>query len=72
MFARYMENIIREIKKEDTKLNKINNLHESIKFTMKNEVNEGLPVLDLKLMNESDSFSSTRYSKPTETGLIMN
>ena len=53
LFARYMDDIIREIKKaeKDTKLNEINNLHESLKFTMENEENGGLPVLDLKLMN---------------------
>ena len=59
MFARYMDDIILEIKKveKDTKLNEINNLHESLKVTMENEVNGGLPVLDLKLMNEEGLLS---------------
>ena len=74
LYARYMDDVVRDIEKtvRDSKLDEINDLHRSLKFTMEREQNGKLPVLDLKLINQAGALSSTWYSKPTDTGLIMN
>ena len=50
----------------------INNLHPSLKFTIEREENGCIAFLDMKLIHENNSVSSTWYNKPTDTGLIMN
>ena len=74
LFTRYMDDILREIRRPeiDNKLADINNLHPNLSFTIEKE-NEGtLPFLDMKLKHEGIHLSSTWYSKPTDTGLILN
>ena len=62
----------------DYKLSEINSLHNKLKFTLERGQNAGqkkqLPVLDMKILHdvESGKLESTWYSKPTDTGLIMN
>ena len=74
LFSRYMDDIIRNIRKNtiETTLSEINNLHPSLQFTMEIEQNGELPFLDMKLININGQVSSTWYNKPTDTGLIMN
>ena len=75
LFDRYMDDIIRNIKKAEieAKLAEINNLHPNLKFTIEREENGTIPFLDMKLIHEQDgSLSSTWYNKPTDTGLVMN
>ena len=74
LFARYMDDIIREIKRAEIekKLEEINNLHENLKFTIEREEKGTLPFLDMLIIHEKNKLSSTWYNKPTDTGLIMN
>ena len=69
-----MDDVVRDIEteKREEKLEEINGLNEYLKFTMEVEVSGELPVLDLKLMNNAGKLTSTWYSKPTDTGLVMN
>ena len=41
-------------------------------FTIEKENDGKLPFLDMQLMNQAGVLSSTWYSKPTDTGLILN
>ena len=52
----------------------INSLHRNLGFTCDPEQNLQLPVLDMKVIRDAETgeLSSTWYSKPTDTGLIMN
>ena len=74
LFSRYMDDIIRSIRKDmiEATLAAINSLHPALKFTMEIEEDGKLPFLDMKLINNNGQLSSTWYSKPTDTGLIMN
>ena len=51
LYARYMDDVVR-----DSKLDEINYLHRSLKFTMEREQNGKLPVLDLKLINQAGHY----------------
>ena len=74
LYYRYMDDIVREVKTEniDQKLNEINSYHPALKFTIEKETDNSLPFLDMKIMRKDCKLSSTWYSKPTDTGLIMN
>ena len=69
-------NLILNIKQIDIeeKLATINNLHPSLKFTIKREENGSIPFLDMKIIHNNGQLSSTWYNKPTDTdtGLMMN
>ena len=69
-----MDDILRTIKRElkQAKLAKINDYHPSLRFTMEEEKDGKLPVLDMLIIRNGLSLSSTWYSKPTDTGLLMN
>ena len=76
IYGRYMDDIIKEEKREkiDQKLDEINSLHRNLKFTIERENDGELPVLDMKIIHDhtTGQLESTWYSKPTDTGLIMN
>ena len=76
LYFRYMDDIIRENKRRlyEQKLQEINQLHPKLSFTGEREQDQQLPVLDMKILHdpETGKLSSTWYSKPTDTGLIMN
>ena len=74
MYFRYMDDIIREINHDQVqpKLDEINHLHPSLKFTMEEENNCSIPFLDMKILRTNNKLSSTWYTKPTDTGLTMN
>ena len=74
LYARYMDDIIRSIKRQDIedKLIEINSLHEKLKFTFEREVEQLLAFLDMLIKRDSNRLSSTWYQKPTDTGLVMN
>lgn len=74
LYTRYMDDILRDIKCSaiDQKLQDINKLHPSLKFTIEQEENGTLPFLDMKIINDNGKLTSTWYNKPTDTGLIMN
>ena len=74
LYARYMDDVIRDIESQtrDTKFSEINKLHKCLQFTMEREQNGKLPVLDLTLINDAGVLSSSWYSKPSDTGLVMN
>ena len=74
LFSRYMDDIIRSILKDriESKLLEINSIHTSLKFTIEKEQNASLPFLDMKIIRENGRLESTWYTKPTDTGLVMN
>ena len=74
LYARYMDDIIQNMPTSEInqKLDDINNLHPSLKFTIERESDGQLPFLDMKILNVQGKLSSTWYNKPTDTGLIMN
>ena len=76
LYYRYMDDILKEEKKEkiEQKLEEINSLHSNLKFTLEREKDGELPVLDMKILHDHNTgrLESTWYSKPTDTGLIMN
>ena len=83
IYFRYMDDILKEEKsrKVEEKLSDVNCLHPNLHFTLeraREKENQPttleLPVLDMKIIHDrpSGSLSSTWYSKPTDTGLIMN
>ena len=69
-----MDDVLRIIKRElkEAKLAEINNSHHTLCFTVEEEKERKLPALDMLIIKDSVSVSSTWYSKPTETGLLMN
>ena len=74
IYDRYMDDIIREIKKVllTEMLETINNLHPKLKFTVEREVDGKISFLDMLIIHEGSNLSSTWYNKPTDTGLILN
>ncbi|XP_066916931.1 uncharacterized protein [Clytia hemisphaerica] len=75
LFARYMDDYLRNIRadKINEKLEEINNLHQSLKFTIEYEKGRSLPFLDMLIQRSPDGdLTSTWYSKETDTGLLMN
>ena len=74
LFTRYMDDILRDIRRDDIdqKLTEINNLHPNLSFTIEREKEGTLPFLDMQLIHKGHQIASTWYSKPTDTGLILN
>ena len=74
LFTCYMDDILREIKRSETdqKLGEINNLHPNLSFTIDRETDSTLPFLDIQLIHKGHQLASMQYSKPTDTGLILN
>ena len=69
-----MGDIAHEIKKANVhkKLDDINKIHPSLKFTMEEENHCSIPFLDLKIIHTDCKLAFTWYTKPTDTGLTMN
>ena len=69
-----MDDILRSIKQHaiTQKLEEINLIHPSLKFTLETEVEQTLPFLDMLIVRTGTELSSTWYNKPSDTGLIMN
>ena len=74
LYKRYMDDILRSIKRSEIarKLQEINSIHPSLKFTIETETEGKLPFLDMLIIRMAGKLSSTWYNKPTDTGLIMN
>ena len=74
IFARYMDDILRDIKSThiEEKLNEINGYHEKLKFTYDREIGGSIPFHDMEIIHSGDTSQSTWYTKTTDTGLTMN
>ena len=74
IFERYVDDIIRSINKHNIaeKLREINSLHPNLKFTLEVEEDGKIAFLDLKVINNNGTLSTTWYRKPSDTGLILN
>ena len=74
LYARYMDDIIMIVNRNDidSKLIEINQLHPALLFTMEREHEGTIPFLDMLLIHEDKTVSSTWYTKPTDTSLMMN
>ena len=75
-YKRYMDDIIRVIKKNDIEstLERINNLHPKLVFTKETENNEGkIAFLDMNIIHRQNGKIETEwYRKKTDTGLTIN
>ena len=76
VYERFMDDIFQDIhkdKKED-KLQQNNSLHPNLSFTSEyqNPIDKSLVYLDMRMFNNDGHISSTWYTKPTDTGLVMN
>ncbi|XP_066928819.1 uncharacterized protein [Clytia hemisphaerica] len=74
LYSRYMDDILRDIKKckiDDT-MTRINDLDTNLKFTLERENNGSIPFLDMRIIRNNKKLESTWYTKPTDTGLLMN
>ena len=69
-----MDEILRGIKRTevDNKLDKINNLHPNLLFTIEKEADGTLPFLDMQLIHKVSEIKTKWYTKATDTGLILN
>ena len=69
-----MDDVIcdKETDEIDEQLESNNNLHENLTFTMEREKSGKMAHLDMLMIHENNSLSSTWYSKPSDTGLVMN
>ena len=74
LYSRYMDDILRDIEQSEVtrKLEEINDIHPSLKFTHEEENENCIAFLDMKITKSNGTLSSTWYSKPTDTGLTMN
>ena len=76
LYERYMDDILRDIHIDliDSTLTKINNdLNEpSLKFTVEREKDNKIAFLDMEIHRKGAHLESTWYTKPTDTGLVMN
>ena len=68
VFQRYMDDILRSIKRQNikAKLAEINRLHPNLKFTVEIETDGKLPYLDMEIIHMDNTLSSTWYVKPSE------
>ena len=60
LYSRYMDDIIHNIKSKqiESKLDKINNVHPNLKFTVEPENNNSIPFLDMKITRSHGKLSS--------------
>ena len=74
LYERYVDDVIREIKVHliQSKIDEINRLHPNLKFTHEVELEGRISFLDLSIIHDNRQLSSTWYTKPTDTSLIMN
>ena len=74
LFERYMDDVIRSIKQSaiEEKMIVINSIHEKLKFTMEREIERTISFLSMLLIRNERKLTSTWYTKPTDTGLVMN
>ena len=74
LFTRYLDDVLQEMKRNEIadKLTQIKNLHPNLTFTIERETNGTIPFLDMQIRNTGGVLSSTWYSSPTDTGLILN
>ncbi|XP_066913586.1 uncharacterized protein [Clytia hemisphaerica] len=75
IYDRYMDDILRDIHVDDieSELKEVNELQApNLKFTIEREKDGKIPFLDMLLIREGSTISSTWYTKPTDTGLMMN
>ena len=74
LFARYMDDIIRCIRKSDIErlMTSVNKLHQNLQFTVEKEDDGKIAFLDMQIHHVSNSIKTSWYSKPTDTGLILS
>ena len=56
----------------DTLLKMANSLHRNLEFTMELESEGALSFLDMKIVRHQDSLETKWFTKPTDTGLMLN
>ena len=74
LYERYMDDVLTARLKDkiEEHLEKINSFHPMLKFTMERELEGRLPFLDLCIVHAGSEVYTTWYTKPTDTGLVMN
>ena len=74
-YCRYVDDIFAVFENEEQKqafFNHLNNLHQNLKFTVEDAVNNILPFLDVKVELGLDGVETSVYRKPTHTGVFLN
>ena len=75
IYLRYVDDIFVSFRSRNDALlffDKLNDLHSSLSFTMKEENNNKLPFLDVLIERCDSSFLTSVYRKPTFTGLYLS
>ena len=74
IYERYVDDVLMDIAKNTVpaKLESINSLNDSLKFTAERENDCNIPFLDMLIKQKGRTLSSTWYTKKTDTGLMMN
>ena len=63
---------ILKVNKFDEKLDEINKLHKSLKFTIETESDGKIAFLDMCIIHTGNKLFSTWYTTKTDTGLVLN
>jgi len=74
-FKRYIDDIYCIVAKDKVNdiLKELNNVHNNIKFTVEEEIDNALPFLDVLVThNKLKKFTTTVYRKPTHSGSYIN
>ena len=72
-YFRYVDDILIILcSTKDTLMDKANQLHADVKFTLEHENNNKLPFLDVLVDNSDESVITSVYRKPTWSGLYLN
>ena len=75
LYRRYVDDtfcLFKEHAHIDSFLQHINSFHPNIKFTVEVEKDNSLPFLDVSILKNRDSFSTSLYRKSTFTGLYAD
>ena len=74
-YRRYVDDTLTIMPNIDTAsnfLDRLNQAHFSVKFTMETECNGTLPFLGIQLLNRSLQIATKVYVKPTNSGLLVH
>ena len=74
-YRRYVDDIcctFQDANEADQFLTYINSRHNNIRFTIEREENSTLPFLDVKIIRNNNTITTSTYYKPTHTGLLTN
>lgn len=74
ILCKYVDDMFLIIKKSKirTTIQNINKAHETLKFTLENEVDNKIPFLDTLVIREGNTVHTNWYKKPIASGRLLN